>query len=40
MGSEMCIRDRPDDVEPDLVLEGLGELPLLLQGWREETAGE
>lgn len=29
----------PDDVEPDLVLDGLGELPLLLQGWREEEQG-
>ena len=28
-------RDRmPDDLEPDLVLEGLGELPLLLSEWR------
>lgn len=34
------LQELPDDVEPDLVLEGLGELPLLLQGWREETAGE
>jgi HAD superfamily hydrolase (TIGR01549 family) len=30
----------PDDVEPDLVLDGLGELPLLLQGWREEAGDE
>jgi HAD superfamily hydrolase (TIGR01549 family) len=29
----------PDDVEADLVLDGLGELPLLLQGWREEEHG-
>jgi HAD superfamily hydrolase (TIGR01549 family) len=29
------LQDLPDDVHPDLVLEGLGELPLLLQGWRE-----
>lgn len=28
------LQDPPDDLEPDLVLEGLGELPLLLQGWR------
>jgi HAD superfamily hydrolase (TIGR01549 family) len=28
------LQDLPDDVEPDLVLEGLGELPLLLSGWR------
>lgn len=29
------LQDLPDDVEPDLVLEGLGELPLLLSGWRD-----
>jgi HAD superfamily hydrolase (TIGR01549 family) len=29
------LQDLPDDVEPDLILEGLGELPLLLSGWRE-----
>jgi HAD superfamily hydrolase (TIGR01509 family) len=28
------LQDVPDDVDPDLVLEGLGELPLLLEGWR------
>jgi HAD superfamily hydrolase (TIGR01549 family) len=28
------LQDLPEDVEPDLVLEGLGELPLLLEGWR------
>lgn len=28
------LQDLPDDVVPDLVLEGLGELPLLLDGWR------
>jgi HAD superfamily hydrolase (TIGR01549 family) len=28
------LQDLPDDVEPDLVLEGLGELPLLLGEWR------
>jgi FMN phosphatase YigB (HAD superfamily) len=28
------LQELPDDVEPDLVLEGLGELPLLLDGWR------
>lgn len=27
------LQDLPDDVEPDLVLEGLGELPLLLSQW-------
>lgn len=30
------LQELPDDAEPDLVLDGLGELPLLLQGWREE----
>jgi len=30
------LQDLPDDVQPDLVLEGLGELPLLLQGWIDE----
>ena len=29
------LQDLPDDVEADLVLEGLGELPLLLQEWRD-----
>lgn len=28
------LQDLPDDVEPDLVLEGLGELPTLLADWR------
>jgi HAD superfamily hydrolase (TIGR01549 family) len=28
------LQDLPDDLEPDLVLEGLGELPLLLSEWR------
>jgi HAD superfamily hydrolase (TIGR01662 family) len=28
------LQDLPDDLTPDLVLEGLGELPLLLEGWR------
>lgn len=28
------LQDLPEDVEPDLVLEGLGELPLLLGEWR------
>jgi HAD superfamily hydrolase (TIGR01549 family) len=28
------LQDPPGGVEPDLVLEGLGELPLLLQQWR------
>jgi HAD superfamily hydrolase (TIGR01549 family) len=30
------LQDLPDDLEPDLVLEGLGELPLLLEGWRAD----
>lgn len=29
------LQDLPEDVEPDLVLEGLGELPLLLSQWRD-----
>jgi HAD superfamily hydrolase (TIGR01549 family) len=29
------LQELPDDVTPDLVLEGLGELPLLLSEWRE-----
>ena len=34
------LQDLPDGVQPDLVLEGLGELPLLLQHWQgEETRG-
>ncbi len=28
------LQDLPDDAVPDLVLEGLGELPLLLAEWR------
>jgi HAD superfamily hydrolase (TIGR01549 family) len=28
------LQELPDDVEPDLVLDGLGELPLLLSEWR------
>ena len=28
------LQDLPEDLEPDLVLEGLGELPLLLSQWR------
>lgn len=28
------LQDLPEDVEADLILEGLGELPLLLEGWR------
>ena len=30
------LQDLPEGVQPDLVLEGLGELPLLLQHWRGE----
>lgn len=35
------LQDLPDGLQPDLVLEGLGELPLLLQHWRngEESQG-
>ena len=29
-----ALQERPDGVEPDLVLDGLGELPLLLEQWR------
>jgi HAD superfamily hydrolase (TIGR01549 family) len=29
------LQELPDDVEPDLVLEGLGELPELLTAWRD-----
>jgi HAD superfamily hydrolase (TIGR01549 family) len=34
------LQDLPDDVLPDLVLEGLGELPELLSAWHEEVAEE
>jgi len=33
------LQELPEDVEPDLVLEGLGELPELLVAWREEADG-
>jgi len=33
------LQELPEDVAPDLVLEGLGELPELLAAWREEAAG-
>jgi HAD superfamily hydrolase (TIGR01509 family) len=32
------LQDLPDGVEPDLVLEGLGELPELVAAWRREAA--
>jgi len=32
------LHDLPDEVAPDLVLEGLGELPQLLQAWHESAA--
>lgn len=32
------LQDLPDDVDADLILDGLGELPLLLSGWREDEA--
>ena len=31
------LQDLPDGLEPDLVLEGLGELPLLLSQWRDDA---
>lgn len=31
------LQELPDEVEPDLVLEGLGELPTLLETWRGEA---
>lgn len=34
------LQDLPDDVQADLVLEGLGELPLLLAGWMDEGDDE
>jgi HAD superfamily hydrolase (TIGR01662 family) len=34
------LQELPDDVEPDLVLEGLGELPLLLSQWRGNGSDE
>ena len=33
------LQELPEDVEPDLVLEGLGELPELIASWREEAQG-
>lgn len=30
------LQDLPDGIEPDLVLEGLGELPTLLETWRTD----
>jgi HAD superfamily hydrolase (TIGR01549 family) len=34
------LQELPDDVEPDLVLEGLGELPELLAAWHAEASGD
>jgi len=34
------LQELPEDLEPDLVLEGLGELPELIASWREEAQGE
>jgi HAD superfamily hydrolase (TIGR01549 family) len=34
------LHDLPDDVAPDLVLEGLGELPQLLRDWRDGALGD
>lgn len=32
------LQEPPEDLEPDIVLEGLGELPLLLSSWRGDGA--
>lgn len=34
------LQDLPDDLVPDLSLEGLGELAVLLEAWREGDKGE
>jgi HAD superfamily hydrolase (TIGR01549 family) len=34
------LQELPEDIEPDLVLEGLGELPELLAAWREEATAD
>jgi HAD superfamily hydrolase (TIGR01549 family) len=34
------LQELPEDAAPDLVLEGLGELPELLAAWREEASGD
>jgi len=34
------LQELPEELAPDLVLEGLGELPLLLAAWREESTDE
>ena len=34
------LQEAPEDVEPDLVLEGLGELPELLAAWHDGTLDE
>ena len=34
------LQELPDDVEVDLTLEGLGELPTLLAAWRDEAGAE
>jgi HAD superfamily hydrolase (TIGR01549 family) len=34
------LQELPEDVAPDLVLEGLGELPELLVAWRDEAASD
>jgi FMN phosphatase YigB (HAD superfamily) len=34
------LQELPEDVTPDLVLEGLGELPELLATWRAEAEAE
>lgn len=32
------LQELPDDVHPDLVLEGLGELPRIIRDWRDEES--
>ena len=34
------LQELPEDADPDLVLEGLGELPELLAAWRQEAADD
>jgi HAD superfamily hydrolase (TIGR01549 family) len=34
------LQELPEDLEPDLVLEGLGELPELIAAWHEEARGD
>jgi len=34
------LQELPEDADPDLVLEGLGELPELLAAWHEEASDD